>query len=441
MQLPPELILLVIEALIPSESRILPPGHIVTRTLLSLSLTCKLTYPLARELLFTHCLYLNSGKRIEDVLNQSQLCRFGRYSPVGVDKGTRARSLFLAFPSPVTISLNSTDRQIDSLLSLFSTNVRCLIIDLPLRHLLFNDTENRRAQNVVYGAISRLEAVEEFCYLRDGLGTAPYRHTWLNRLDISAWSLGVTLVWPRLRRLALCNPAFDHLLVETLRQSPNLTHLAFTCPSKMESLYTDRAIQSLDFAQTFSHLQRVLILQGDGPLEITHPWDFWESRMVTQHVDRGNWEQSFLGKLMVAVQTAARSTSVVQFQPELVYINEPKTGPFDSEDYATFQEWTGTRALDGTLWDYPGLVYDVNVHGRIAAALFADAQDENSRSAFAGLTVPGIYALFKGHIAMCGANPIGNLTQLTKTRTYTQSCRSTSLSRNRLKGDSETLPN
>jgi hypothetical protein len=382
MQLPPELILLIVEALIPPKSRVFPPDHPVTRTLLSLSLTCKLTHPLARELLFTHCLYLNSGKRIEDVLNQSQLCRFVRCGPAGVDKGTRARSLFLAFPSAVTISLNSTDRQIDCLLSLFSTSVRCLTIDLPLRHLLFNDTDNRNAQNVVYGAISRLEAVEEFCYLRDGLGTAPYRHTWLNRLDISAWSLGVMLVWPRLRRLALCNPAFDHLLVETLRQSPNLTHLAFTCPSRMESLYTDRAVQSLDIAQTLSHLQRVLILQGNGPLEIAHPWDFWESRMVTQYVDRGNWEQSFLGKLMVAVQTAARSTSGVQFRPELVYINEPKTGPFDAEDYAAFQEWTGARALDGTLWDYPGLVYDVNVHGRIAAALFADAQDENSRSAF-----------------------------------------------------------
>ncbi|KAL4749735.1 hypothetical protein BDW72DRAFT_177508, partial [Aspergillus terricola var. indicus] len=233
----------------------------------------------------------------------------------------------------------------------------------------------------MYGAISRLEAVEEFCYLRDGLGTAPYRHTWINRLDISAWSLGVTLVWSRLRRLALCNPAFDHLLVGTLQQSPNLTHLAFTCPSRMESVYSDQAVQSLDVAQTLSHLQRVLILQGDGPLEITHPWDFWESRMVTQRIDRGNWEQSFLGKLMVAVQTAARSASGVQFRPELVYINEPKTGPFDAEDYAAFQEWTGTRALDGSLWDYPGLVYDVNVHGRIAAALFADAQDENSRFA------------------------------------------------------------
>ncbi|KAL4818896.1 hypothetical protein BDW67DRAFT_156209, partial [Aspergillus spinulosporus] len=382
MRLPPELILLIIEALIPSKSRIFPPEHPVTRTLLSLSLTCKLTYPLARKLLFTHCLYLNSGKRIENALNQSQLCRFVRYGTAGVDKGKWAKSLFLAFPSAVTISLNSTDRQIDRLLSLFSTSIRCLIIDLPLRHLYSNITENRSAQNVMYGAISRLKAVEEFCYLRDGLGTAPYRQTWLSRLDISAWSLGVTLVWPRLRRLALCNPEFDHLLIGTLQQSPNLTHLALTCPSRMESLYTDPAVQSLAVAQTLSHLQRVLILQGDGPLEITHPWDFWESRMVTQHVDRGNWEQCFLGKLMVAVQTAARSGSGVQFRPELVYINEPRTGPFDAEDYATFQEWTGARALDGTLWDYPGLVYDVNVHGQIAAALFAVAQDGNSRSTF-----------------------------------------------------------
>ncbi|KAL4997021.1 hypothetical protein BDV10DRAFT_186676 [Aspergillus recurvatus] len=382
MQLPPELILLVIEALVPSNPPIFPPSHPVTRTLLSLTLTCRLTHSLARELLFTHCLYLDSGKRIEDALKSSQLCKFARCSPAGVDKGTRARSLFLAFPSAVTISLNSTDRHIDSLLTLFSTGIRRLIIDLPLRHLFLGITESGSAQNVIYGAISCLEAVEEFCYLRDALGTAPYRQTWIDRLDTSNWSLRVTLVWPRLRRLSLCNPAFDHLLIGTLRQSPLLTHLAFTCPSRIESLYTDRAVRSLDVAQTLSHLQRVLIIQGDGPLETTERWDFWESRLVSQRVDRVNWEQSFLGKLMVAVQTAAQAKSGAQFRPELVYINEPRTGPFDAEDYAAFQEWTGVRALDGTLWDHPGLVYDVSVHGRIAATLFTDARDENGSPTF-----------------------------------------------------------
>ncbi|KAL4983295.1 hypothetical protein BDW68DRAFT_38272 [Aspergillus falconensis] len=378
MQLPPELILLVIEALIQSNAPTFPPSHPVTRTLLSLTLTCKLTQPLARELLFTHCLYLNSGKRIEDALTNSQLCKFARYSPAGVDKGTRARSLFLAFPSAVTISLKSTDRQIDRLLTIFRTNIRRLIIDLPLRHLFLDITESRSAQNVIYGAISCLEAVEEFCYVRDALGTAPYRQTWLDRFDTSDWSLGVTFVWPRLRRLSLCNPAFDRLLMGTLRQSPNLTHLAFTCPSRIESLYNERAVRSLDVAQTLSHLQRVLVIQGNGPLETTERWDFWESRLITQRTNRVDWEQSFLGKLMVAVQTAAQAKSGARFRPELVYINEPSTGPFDAEDYAAFQEWTGVRALDGTLWDYPGLVYDVNVHGRIAAALFTDAGDESS---------------------------------------------------------------
>ncbi|KAL4979887.1 hypothetical protein BDW66DRAFT_147802 [Aspergillus desertorum] len=382
MQLPPELILLIIEALIPPKPPIFPPGHSVTRTLLSLTLTCKLTHPLARELLFTHCLYLNSGKRIEDALEHSQLCKSARCSPAGANKGTRARSVFLAFPSAVTISLSSTDRQIGRLLSLFSTGICRLVIDLPLRHLFLDTTENRSAHVVIYGAISCLEAVEEFCYLRDALGTAPYRHTWPDRFDTSGWSLGVTLVWPRLRRLALCNPAFDHLLMGTLRQSPNLTHLAFTCPSRLESLYSDYVVQSLDVAQALSHLQRVLIIQGDGPLETTERWDFWESRLITQRTDRVDWERSFLGKLMVAVQTAAQAKSGAPFRPEIVYINEPRTGPFDAEDYAAFQEWTGARALDGTLWEYPGLVYDVNVHGRIAAALFTDAWDDNSPPAF-----------------------------------------------------------
>ncbi|KAL6234635.1 hypothetical protein BDW75DRAFT_240954 [Aspergillus navahoensis] len=146
----------------------------------------------------------------------------------------------------------------------------------------------------------------------------------------------------------------------------------------MESLYNDGAVQCLDVAQALSQLQRVLIIQGDGPLETTERWDFWESRLITQRTDRVDWEQSFLGKLMVAVQTAAQAKSGAQFRPELVYINEPRTGPFDAEDYAAFQEWTSARTLDGSLWDYPGLVYDVNVHGRIAAALFTDAWDENS---------------------------------------------------------------
>ncbi|RDW90739.1 uncharacterized protein DSM5745_02514 [Aspergillus mulundensis] len=374
--LPPELILLIVEALIPSSPPIFPPGHAVTRTLLSLTLTCKLTHRLAQELLFTHCLHLNSGKRIHDAVNQSSLCKI---SPHGSNKveATRARSLFLAFPSAPTLNLNSTDTQIIQLLSTFNTEIRRLVIDLPLRNLIYDNApatyDDSSPQREITRAICRLKAVEEFCCQRDGLGAAPYRQPWLDTYEIHLWTLDSALLWSRLRRLALCNPSFDSLFIFSLRFCRNLTHLAFTCPATIEEEYEESQLKLLDVdvAQTWSALERVLIIQGDGPLETTERWDFWENRLVRQHSGRGNWGRSFLGTLMLAVQNAARSRA--DFRPELVYIDAPKTAQFDAEDYATFQEWTGARALDGSLWEYPGLVYDVDAHGGVAAAMVAGA--------------------------------------------------------------------
>ncbi|KAL4903566.1 hypothetical protein BDW74DRAFT_179563 [Aspergillus multicolor] len=374
--LPPELILLIVEALIPSNPPIFPCDHPVTRTLLSLILTCKLTHHLAQDLLFAHCLYLNSGKRIHDAVTQSSLCKNPPDEQTNQDKETRCRSLYLAFPSAPTLTFRSTDTQIIQLLTTFRTRIHRLVLDLPLRNLVSDNvggTDDPLRQREITRALSRLEAVEKFCFLRDGLGAAPYRRPWLDTYEIHLWTLQFALPWPRLQRLAMCNPSFDGLFISMLRRCPGLTHLAFTCPVMIEDGYEDSGLESLDVTQTWSHLKRVLIIQGVGPLRTTEWRDFWESRMFMQYSDRRDWERSFLGTLVVAVQNAARSGSGVQFRPKLVYIDEPKTAQFDAEDYATFQEWTGARALDGTLWEYPGLVFDADMHGDTAAAMFADA--------------------------------------------------------------------
>ncbi|KAL4964192.1 uncharacterized protein BDV14DRAFT_201210 [Aspergillus stella-maris] len=72
LKLPPELLLAVVEALVPSNPHFAyPPAHPSTRTLLSFTLVSTLTHNVARNLLFAHCLYLDSEERMKKLIKQA----------------------------------------------------------------------------------------------------------------------------------------------------------------------------------------------------------------------------------------------------------------------------------------------------------------------------------------------------------------------------------
>ncbi|RAK78811.1 uncharacterized protein BO72DRAFT_526376 [Aspergillus fijiensis CBS 313.89] len=171
--LPGELILQIIECLIPSASRkIQPPSDIVTQTLVSLTLACKLTHHPARRLLFQHCLYIDSRKRLDKLLGRSRY--FGESSDTTTSDQShlsppiQARSLYLAPFPPNQLDDLHTVHQVDRLLSQVGPTLRKLVINIPLRYLYpEDDVQGLRA--ILRAAFSRLPALEDFCSVQDEL--------------------------------------------------------------------------------------------------------------------------------------------------------------------------------------------------------------------------------------------------------------------------------
>ncbi|PYH89162.1 hypothetical protein BO71DRAFT_453625 [Aspergillus ellipticus CBS 707.79] len=164
--LPAELILQIIECLIPSRlPTAFPPTHPVTRTLISLTLTSKLTLKLAPNL------------RV-----------------------------------PETVA------QLDILSSNLSCSLRRLVVQMPLRYL-YPDDDHEGLLKIMRNAFLRLSAIEELCSVQDEFCLS----TLWGEYKRPVWS-----TWPRLRCLALYNVCVDHDFVQALRQCPNLTHLVLT---------------------------------------------------------------------------------------------------------------------------------------------------------------------------------------------------------------------
>ena len=81
--LPPEIILSVIDYVIPaaeSQHLALCAPHPVTKTLLSLARVSSLTYPVARRLLFTHCLWIDDVERLKCLVTSLTLSPPGLYN-------------------------------------------------------------------------------------------------------------------------------------------------------------------------------------------------------------------------------------------------------------------------------------------------------------------------------------------------------------------------
>ncbi|KAF4435162.1 F-box-like domain-containing, partial [Fusarium albosuccineum] len=67
--LPVDIILLIIESLVPKNTQpILPASNPVTKTLVAFTRVCKATYPVASRLLWNFCLYIDSPDRATQFL-------------------------------------------------------------------------------------------------------------------------------------------------------------------------------------------------------------------------------------------------------------------------------------------------------------------------------------------------------------------------------------
>lgn len=318
--LPGEVILQVVDNLIPSHSRkIHRPSDIVTKTLISLTLTCKLTHPLSRQLLFRHCLYIDSKDRLDSLLDRS-----GYFTSNNHNQSIQACSLFLAPFPPESLNEPHIVNQIERLFGRIRTTLQNLVVDMPLRYLYPNEDEQRLRKRL-REAFCRLATLEDFCSVQDEL--------FLDALE-SGDEPGVWLAWPFLRRLALYNPYVESTFVADLQECQTLTHLVIVrADAYMEQPLTTSEAVGIPFS-----LDRVLVVNTK------------DDRLRDARLNKASeWHVSFWGCLMF-MQSCGMN--------ELVsYVDVPVPPGREDEDISLCQEWLCAQAVDGTLWEFPGVTY------------------------------------------------------------------------------------
>ncbi|OJD10941.1 hypothetical protein ACJ73_09654 [Blastomyces percursus] len=334
-ELPNELILHVIRCLIPRSPPVaFKPQHPVTKTLLNLTLVSRVTSSTAKRLLLKHCLFLDSEERLANLISLRQ------QSPVGITAAA-PKGLFLA-PFPMqNLDCPSIVHNVSLLLSDISGTLTRLVIHLPLR-FLYPEEDNNLLRPMLREAFSRLTALEEFCSMQDEL----YLDTALERPgpQPEVWQ-----GWPRLRCLALYNCCVDSTrFIAGIKCCSNLTHLVLTRP---DGIFNDIA-DDQDGLGALPRLERVVVVNTErgfsrdrsfhdderAAAEDTLLGRLRRAWLSNNHVGRARAEVSESDYFCVAVE--------VPIPPDLV--------GRDDSDILVCQEWVGSRALDGTLWDESG---------------------------------------------------------------------------------------
>ncbi|KAE8381258.1 hypothetical protein BDV26DRAFT_255669 [Aspergillus bertholletiae] len=327
-QLPAEVILHIIDCLIPSALPVaFPPVHPVTQTLINLTLVSSLTHHTAKRLLLKHCLHLNSERRLDLVLSQ-----------LPIDNGTEptdSTGLFLAPFPRLSLEEPRVVKQVDELSSLVCGNLRRLVIDVPLRYLR-PDQDTQGLRKLIRASFVRLTKLEEFCSVQDEM----YCDTVQNGSEPPVWSL-----WPQLKYLALYNQSVEWpAFLQALQRCPNLTHLVLTRPDSL----TEPLDQGLEGLKWWAFLKRVVIVNTARDHEV---------QIKTRDPD---WETSFLGYMAHLQHTggSASDFSPQDTNPSFEYISVDITHG-QEDDISICQEWVCRHAVQGTLWNYPGSRYSL----------------------------------------------------------------------------------
>ncbi|KAL2066728.1 hypothetical protein VTL71DRAFT_2800 [Oculimacula yallundae] len=193
-KLPCEILLTVIDSLLPAselQQVALPPTHPVTKTLIALTYTSRALRLHACRLLYKHCLYIHTARRLRKLIrtiNESQRFRGG-------DLLEFCTSLYLRpFPVHGTISDKVICNNVQRLMTALSPRLRRLLVDIPFRSL-YPDQDILKVRPVLRNAFSNLPALQEFCSVRDELYLS------LGSSD----EPGVWSDWTNLKRIALYN--------------------------------------------------------------------------------------------------------------------------------------------------------------------------------------------------------------------------------------------
>ncbi|KAL5342814.1 hypothetical protein BJX70DRAFT_385993 [Aspergillus crustosus] len=325
-KLPLELVLHVVEYVIPSN----PPlvfvaNHVVTHTLLSLMLVCKLVSQAARKLLIKHCLQIDSAHRLMLFLQQGIVAADADnlphwFSPNG---------LFLSPVPKEEFNASNTVSQVNDLSNIISGRLTRLIINMSLDDLYDEHTLDKSCR-ILRQAFTRMTQLEEFCCVKDEFCLDIQK----GKIVPAFWSC-----WPRLRRLALYDIAMgSSQFIEGLRKCQNLTHLVLVRPDGLSE-----HVSPEPFDQDFlPRLQRLTIVDTECGFMVGT--EFCQS----MHEDK-----TFVGRLRALRSPQAPNEEAEREGYRSVdcyyFLRIPHGKNEDDEEI--FQDWLLDHAMTGKVWE------------------------------------------------------------------------------------------
>lgn len=308
--LPPELLLQIIECVLPANPRaLLPASHSSTKTLLALTRVSRATYAKASELLRKRCLYLDSSRRLGDVL----LC-MPRLVPT-MPPTFSLRNITSLYLAPFGMSLDDqpTALWVRELFCEICETLRRLVVQMPFNSLdLLADHLN--VKRTLRDGFEQLVNLEEFVCL----GEYP-------ALSVPDGNTDIWRLWPDLRRLALFGVPLDsHWLWWDIATLPKLEHVVLARSHRLEGTnIKDEYFHKLP-REDPRLARRIRVVLLDAAYEIRD--------MVT-----ARWEQ---------IDPQERMTV------ELYDVPFPFYGDETLDELVT--SWVKRGALDGSVWDWVG---------------------------------------------------------------------------------------
>ncbi|RAK86754.1 MFS general substrate transporter [Aspergillus costaricaensis CBS 115574] len=350
MRLPPEIIQLIIESIIPPDPPVAYPdfsGEI--DTLVNLTLVSRFTCQIARRLLINHCLLIDDEWLLGHLLEcepPELVNRRPNDTGAQVQKSTAA-GLVLVLEEP---DRPPVARDIETLSFYLCHRLTRLVIDLPLR--FYNPSiPELEVRPMLREAFKRLTLLEEFCSAADDLclDTQKLPYIWetpSDQLEEADYEPAVWSLWPRLRRLALCEVDVTSMqFIGGLRRCSNLTHLVLVAPSGL-----DRDVrsgwQSTDFLPS---LERLLIADSADEFEMVNGKDHLGD-------DKGFVRQLFhcyKSRESGKQRSYFKDEESVEFDSLVKKIAFPVPNYRKGDDDIICHGWLLDASIDGTIWTEP----------------------------------------------------------------------------------------
>ncbi|KAI2897460.1 hypothetical protein CBS63078_2453 [Aspergillus niger] len=303
----------------------------------------------ARRLLINHCLLIDDELLLEHLLQcepPELVNRRPNDTGAQVQKRTAA-GLVLVLDEP---DRPSVARDIETLSFHLCHRLTRLVIDLPLR--FYNPSmPELEVRPMLREAFKRLTLLEEFCSAADDLclDTQKLPYIWetpSDQLEEADYEPAVWSLWPRLRRLALCEVDVTSMqFIGGLRRCSKLTHLVLVAPSGL-----DRDVrsgwQSTDFLPS---LERLLIADSADEFEMVSGKDHLgeDTGFVRQLF------QCYKSRVLEKQKYYVKDEESVEFDSLVKKIAFPVPSYRKGDDDIICHGWLLDASIDGTIWTEP----------------------------------------------------------------------------------------